>query len=53
MNIKLENDFLFYMAKGLEGEDEDWQDLASDVTLGNLDMLYDAVYSKIKEEIEE
>lgn len=53
MNIKLENDSLFYMAKGQDGEDEDWQDLTSlDVTLGSLDMLYDAVYNKIKEEIE-
>ena len=53
MSIKLENDSLFYMAKGQDGEDEDWQDLAHDVILGNLDLLYDAVYSKIKEEIEE
>lgn len=53
MNIKLENESLFYMAKGQDGEDEDWQDLTSlDVTLGSLDMLYDAVYNKIKEEIE-
>lgn len=52
-NIKLENDSLFYMAKGQDGEDEDWQDLTSlDVILGSPDMLYDAVYNKIKEEIE-
>lgn len=52
-SIKLENDSLFYIAKRQDGEDEDWQDLTSlDVTLGSLDMLYDAVYSKIKEEIE-
>lgn len=52
MNIKLENDSLFYMAKGQDEVDEDWQDLTSlDVTLGCLDMLYDAVYAKIEEEV--
>ena len=51
MQIKLENDTLWYMAKGKESVDEDWQNLSDDVISGNLDMLYDAVYSKIEEEM--
>ena len=31
--------------------DEDWQNLSDDVISGNLDMLYDAVYAKIEEEM--
>lgn len=49
MQIKLENDTLWYMAKGKEIVDEDWQNLSDDVISGNLDMLYDAVYAKIEE----
>lgn len=51
MQIKLENDTLWYMAKGKEIVDEDWQNLSDDVISGNLDMLYDAVYAKIEEEM--
>lgn len=51
MQIKLENDTLWYMAKGKEIVDEDWQNLSDDVIPGNLDMLYDAVYAKIEKEM--
>lgn len=51
-HIKLQNDTLFYKAKG-DLNDDDWQNLANDVVCGNLAMLYEAVYEKIENELGE